>query len=112
MIPVFIPSQLLLAVSACERPVTPSSTFSMLPSVTSFIRASDNQVCKTILAHAQQRAAVSGEELEGEKMQIDGGTPEEEQDDTSLCLFEIEDAEVSERKTVQFQVLSSGRAEA
>ncbi|KAK2564815.1 Transformation/transcription domain-associated protein [Acropora cervicornis] len=85
--------ELLLAVSACERPVTPSSTFSMLPSVTSFIRASDNQVCKTILAHAQQRAAVSAEELEGEKMQIDGGTPEEEQDDSSLCLFEIEDAE-------------------
>ncbi|XP_015774341.1 PREDICTED: transformation/transcription domain-associated protein-like [Acropora digitifera] len=85
--------ELLLAVSACERPVTPSSTFSMLPSVTSFIRASDNQVCKTILAHAQKRAAVSAEELEGEKMQIDGGTPEEEQDDTSLCLFEIEDAE-------------------
>lgn len=72
----------------------------MLPSVTSFIRASDNQVCKTILAHAQQRAAVSAEEPEEEKMQIDGGTPEEEkQDDSSLCLFEIEDAEVSARKT-------------
>ena len=84
----------------------------MLPSVTSFIRASDNQVCKTILAHAQQRAAVSAEELEGEKMQIDGGTPEEEQDDSSLCLFEIEDAEVSPRKTVQSHVLPNGRAEA
>ncbi|XP_068742186.1 transformation/transcription domain-associated protein-like isoform X1 [Montipora capricornis] len=86
--------ELLLAVSACERPVTPSTTFSMLPSVTSFIRASDSQVCKNILAHAQQKAAAIAEETKDEKMETDSGASEEkEKAESSLCLFEIDNAE-------------------
>lgn len=89
--------QLLLAVSACERPVTPSSTFTMLPSVTSFIRASDSQVCKNVLAHAQQKAAADSEETKEEKMETESGTAgDEKEDQSSLCLFEIQDSEVCE----------------
>lgn len=89
--------ELLLAVSACERPVTPSSTFTMLPSVTSFIRASDSQVCKNVLAHAQQKAAADSEETKEEKMETESGTAgDEKEDQSSLCLFEIQDSEVCE----------------
>ena len=90
-----VPLQLLLAVSACERPVTPSSTFSMLPSVTSFIRASDSQVSKEILAHAQQKTTAVPEETMEEKMQTEGGAAESKKENkSSACLFEIEDSEV------------------
>lgn len=90
----FISSQLLLAVSACERPVTPSSTFSMLPSVTSFLRAADNQLSKEILGRAQEKTAVS-EENKDEKMETDSSAAESKKEkDASLCLFEINDSEV------------------
>lgn len=90
-----VPLQLLLAVSACERPVTPSSTFSMLPSVTSFIRASDSQVSKEILAHAQQKTTAVPEETKEEKMHTEGGAAEsKKENESSACLFEIEDSEV------------------
>jgi len=90
----FVLFQLLLAVSACERPVTPSSTFSMLPSVTSFLRAADNQLSKEILKHAQEKAAVSEENRE-EKMETDTSAAENNKEkDASLCLFEIDDSEV------------------
>ena len=90
----FISSQLLLAVSACERPVTPSSTFSMLPSVMSFLRAADNQLSKEILGRAQEKTAVS-EENKDEKMETDSSAAESKKEkDASLCLFEINDSEV------------------
>ena len=90
----FVSSQLLLAVSACERPVTPSSTFSMLPSVTSFLRAADNQLSKEILGRAQEKAAVS-EENKDEKMETDSSAAESKKEkDAWLCLFEIDDSEV------------------
>ena len=91
----FVLSQLLLAVSACERPVTPSSTFSMLPSVTSFLRAADNQLSKEILKHAQEKAASVSEENKEEKMETDSSAAETKKEkDASLCLFEIDDSEV------------------
>ena len=69
----------------------------MLPSVTSFIRASDSQVCKNILAHAQQKAAAIAEETKDEKMETESGASEEkEKAESSLCLFEIDNAEVSQ----------------
>ena len=71
----------------------------MLPSVTSFIRASDSQVCKNILAHAQQKAAADSEETKEEKMETESGTAgDEKEDQSSLCLFEIQDSEVCEPK--------------
>lgn len=86
--------QLLLAVSACERPVTPSSTFSMLPSVTSFLRAADNQLSKEILGRAQEKTAVS-EENKDEKMETESSAAESKKEKAaSLCLFEIDDSEV------------------
>lgn len=92
-----IPFQLLLAVSSCERPVTPSSTFSMLPSVTSFIRASDSQVSKEILARAQQKATAA-EETKEEKMETDNGAAgSKKEGESSRCLFEIEDSGVCEQ---------------
>ncbi|KAL9966032.1 hypothetical protein ACROYT_G024040 [Oculina patagonica] len=85
--------ELLLAVSACERPVTPSSTFSMLPSVTSVLRASDNQPSKEIIAHAQQKATVPEENKE-EKMETDSGAADSKKEkDAALCLFEIDNSE-------------------
>jgi len=85
--------ELLLAVSACERPVTPSSTFSMLPSVTSFLRAADNQLSKEILGRAQEKTAVS-EENKDEKMETESSAAESKKEKAaSLCLFEIDDSE-------------------
>ena len=100
-----LPFKLLLAVSACERPVTPSSTFSMLPSVTSFIQASDNQASKKIQVHAVQKTTAASEESKEEKMETEGSTEVEKKQGfskkeakTSRCLFEIEDSEVGEQK--------------
>ena len=66
----------------------------MLPSVTSFLRAADNQLSKEILKHAQEKAAVAEENKE-EKMETDSNAAENKKDkDASLCLFEIDDSEV------------------
>ena len=66
----------------------------MLPSVTSFLRAADNQLSKEILKHAQEKAAVSEENKE-EKMETDTSAAENNKEkDASLCLFEIDDSEV------------------
>ena len=70
----------------------------MLPSVTSYLRAADNQLSKEILAHAQEKTAVP-EESKEEKMETDSSATENKKDkDTALCLFEIEDSEVHEQK--------------
>ncbi|RMX56332.1 hypothetical protein pdam_00004482 [Pocillopora damicornis] len=88
-------SQLLLAVSACERPVTPSSTFSMLPSVTSFLRSADNQSGKEILAHAQRQKTAIPEDSKEEKMETDSSAASEikKEKHDSRYLFEIDDSE-------------------
>ena len=66
----------------------------MLPSVTSFLRAADNQLSKEILKHAQEKAAVSEENKE-EKMETDSNAAENKKEkDAWFCLFEIEDSEV------------------
>lgn len=87
--------ELLLAVSACERPVTPSSTFSMLPSVTSFLRSADNQSGKEILAHAQRQKTAVPEDSKEEKMETDSSAASEnkKEKDDSRYLFEIDDSE-------------------
>ena len=88
--------QLLLAVSACERPVTPSTTFSMLPSVTSIIRAADNEASKEILAHAQQGVAGSEKAYE-EKMETCASVATEKRKEahSESFLFELNDSEVT-----------------
>ncbi|CAH3023319.1 unnamed protein product [Porites evermanni] len=87
--------ELLLAVSACERPVTPSSTFSMLPSVTSFIRVSDNPASKEILARAQQKSTAGSEDAKDEKMETESSKEGEskKEDGSGRFLFEIDDSE-------------------
>ena len=82
--------------SACERPVTPSSTFSMLPSVTSFLRSADNQSGKEILAHAQRQKTAVPENSKEEKMETDSSAASEnkKEKNDSRYLFEIDDSEV------------------
>ena len=82
--------------SACERPVTPSSTFSMLPSVTSFIRVSDNPASKEVLTHAQQKTTAGSEDGKDEKMETENSKEGEskKEDGSVRCLFEIDDSEV------------------
>lgn len=83
--------------SACERPVTPSSTFSMLPSVTSFLRSADNQSGKEILAHVQRQKTAVPEDSKEEKMETDSSAASEnkkEKDENTRYLFEIDDSEV------------------
>ena len=66
----------------------------MLPSVTSFLRAADNQLSKEILGRAQEKATVS-EENKDEKMETDSSAAESKKEkDAWLCLFEIDDSEV------------------
>ncbi|KAJ7354747.1 hypothetical protein OS493_030524 [Desmophyllum pertusum] len=77
--------ELLLAVSACERPVTPSSTFSMLPSVTSYLRAADKPTDKRPLS---QRKVKKKKWRQTAVLQRTRKTKI-----TALCLFEIEDSE-------------------
>ena len=72
----------------------------MLSSVTSFLRAADNQLSKEILAHAQQETTVL-EENKDEKMETDSGVAEskkENQKHVELCLFEIDDSEVHKQR--------------
>ena len=67
----------------------------MLPSVTSFLRAADNQLSKEILKHAQEKAASVSEENNEEKMETDSSAAENKKEkDAPLCLFEIHDSEV------------------
>lgn len=69
----------------------------MLPSVTSFLRAADNQLSKEILGRAQEKTAVSVENKD-EKMETDSSAAESKKEkDASLCLFEIDDSEVRQQ---------------
>ena len=80
----------------------------MLPSVTSFLRASENQVCKDILAHAQHKKTADTVETEEVKMETESGATEEKKEESSLCLFEMEDSEVCEPEPI-FQFFHLGR---
>ena len=76
--------------------MTPSSSFSMLPSVTSFIRVSDNPASKEILAHTQQKSTAGSEDAKGEKMETESSKEGEskKEDGSGRFLFEIDDSEV------------------
>ena len=87
--------------------MTPSSTFSMLQSVTSFLRAADNRPSKDILAHAQQQKTAVPEENKEVKMETESGpTAENKKEKGSPCLFEIEDSEVRSQPT-SFDLIKS-----
>ena len=67
----------------------------MLPSVTSFLRAADNQSGKEILAHVQRQKTAVPEDSKEEKMETDSSAASENKEkDDSRYLFEIDDSEV------------------